>query len=422
MKSKILIFFIASVYLLFLVFTVNALLINSSYTTSPPTIDGVLSAGEWNNGMNITLNGFFTTGQTKNGELYVLNDAFNLYIAMVIPDATLDTTQDYGMCDFDKEHDHNATTGGEDALDYNALAIGYSDAYWNGTSWWLRDIDGGGTSHGSGNRTYSSGNYTYEFSKPLNSGESKDMALNFNDIAGFRIETWDQSGSEYYRYPQNTVDSNTSRWGEWDDLRIASSTTTSTTTTSTSSTTSTTSTTTSSTTTTAASSTSTSTSSTTSISVTTTITSNNVVINEFMPNPVGTEPDNEWVELYNNDSSTVNITGWKLGDMQSNYTLSGVIASGGFGLYNGTTTGLQLSNTADAVYLYNSSGALVDGKSYNSTTENVSYMRSTNGGGLWVLSNSTNPPTPGTSNAMLTNNILLKLGWNLISLPLLMII
>jgi len=83
---------------------------------------------------------------------------------------------------------------------------------------------------------------------------------------------------------------------------------------------------------------------------------------------------------------------------------------------------LQLSNTADAVYLYNSSGALVDGKSYNSTTENVSYMRSTNGGGLWVLSNSTNPPTPGTSNAMLTNNILLKLGWNLISLPLLMII
>jgi len=143
------------------------------------------------------------------------------------------------------------------------------------------------------------------------------------------------------------------------------------------------------------------------------------VINEFMPNPVGTEPDNEWIEIYNNDTVSVNITDWKLGDPRENYTISvDVISSRGFRVYYGNDTGIQLSNIADTVLLYNSTGALVDSKSYNSTTENSSYMRLPDGG-PWVPSNSTSPPTPGWSNTgMRSSNILLEIGWNLISLPL----
>ena len=40
----------------------------------------------------------------------------------------------------------------------------------------------------------------------------------------------------------------------------------------------------------------------------------NVIINEVMYNPStgmgGTDADLEWVELYNNDSNTINLTDW----------------------------------------------------------------------------------------------------------------
>lgn len=193
--------------------------LNSTYTDSPPTIDGFLNPDEWINGINITLNGFNNPNHRKNGMLYLMNDNLTLYIALVIPDSTLDSSTDYAMCDFDQGNNHYAATGGEDALGYNALASGYSDAYWDGY-WWAGDVDGSGTSHGSGSRGYSSEQYVYEFSKPLNSGESKDMTLSPGDVIGFRIETWDQSEYEYYRFPENTVDSDASHWNEWADLII----------------------------------------------------------------------------------------------------------------------------------------------------------------------------------------------------------
>lgn len=39
-----------------------------------------------------------------------------------------------------------------------------------------------------------------------------------------------------------------------------------------------------------------------------------VVINEVMADPVGNEPDQEWVELYNDGRAPVNLEGWRLAD------------------------------------------------------------------------------------------------------------
>lgn len=200
------------------------ILLNSTYTDSPPTIDGFLNSGEWTNGVNITLNGFYNPNHTKKGILYLMNDNLSIYIALVVPDSTLDSSMDYAMSDFDQGNDHYPTTNGEDALDYNSLSQGYNDAYWDGY-WWARDVDNNGISHGSGNRLYSGGKYVYEFSKPLNSGEDKDISLAPGNVIGFRIETWDQSEMEYYRFPENTVDSDTLRWNEWADLTIGNRTT-----------------------------------------------------------------------------------------------------------------------------------------------------------------------------------------------------
>ena len=45
-----------------------------------------------------------------------------------------------------------------------------------------------------------------------------------------------------------------------------------------------------------------------------------VVINEFLPNAIGTDSGNEWVELYNYSASPVDLSGWKLQKATSSYS------------------------------------------------------------------------------------------------------
>src|SRR3989338_5429849 len=47
-----------------------------------------------------------------------------------------------------------------------------------------------------------------------------------------------------------------------------------------------------------------------------------VVINEFMANPAGTgtDPDGEWIELFNNWTSTVDLNGFKISDGEATFT------------------------------------------------------------------------------------------------------
>jgi len=37
-----------------------------------------------------------------------------------------------------------------------------------------------------------------------------------------------------------------------------------------------------------------------------------IVINEIMYDPYGTEKGKEWIELYNNEAETINLTGWTI--------------------------------------------------------------------------------------------------------------
>lgn len=119
-----------------------------------------------------------------------------------------------------------------------------------------------------------------------------------------------------------------------------------------------------------------------------------VVINEFL-----VDPDSEqWVELYNKGSGSVDIGGWFIDD------------SGGtqkFTIPTGTTIGplefkvfesgfFNLNRTsADTAQLLNGT-TLEDSYSYNSGPGvNSTYGRQTDGGSDWVVFNS---PTKGSSN------------------------
>ena len=86
-----------------------------------------------------------------------------------------------------------------------------------------------------------------------------------------------------------------------------------------------------------------------------------VVINEFEQNPPGDDSGNEWIELYNNDSTSVNIGGWKLinsGGKVVTIPDDTVIAVHGYWVANWTNGSLEDSN--EYITLYNATGTEID--------------------------------------------------------------
>ena len=145
-----------------------------------------------------------------------------------------------------------------------------------------------------------------------------------------------------------------------------------------------------------------------------------VFINEFLPNGL-IEPDSEWVELYNNGSSSVDLANYNITESgaSANVTLNGTIPANGFivlaenfTLFNSTypnvnvsgiriveyginVASFQLSNTAGNITLYNSSGSKINNVSYSSTSENVSEGRFPDGNESFSTFTA---PTPGAKN------------------------
>lgn len=142
---------------------------------------------------------------------------------------------------------------------------------------------------------------------------------------------------------------------------------------------------------------------------------NQVVINEFLPNPVGFDnapmPEGEWVELYNNKGEDVDVAGWWLYDAYDSHELpittantntgGTMIRSGGFlVVYRNGDTDFALNNVdGDTVRLFNgeigSGGVLIDSYSYSiDALEGKSFARVPDGSNNWV-----DPlPTPGEPN------------------------
>jgi hypothetical protein len=134
-----------------------------------------------------------------------------------------------------------------------------------------------------------------------------------------------------------------------------------------------------------------------------------VLINEMLANPATdwngngdvSGMDDEFIELYNSGNQSVDISGYVLKDAvfrstPGEYTLpSGTsIGPGEFLVIFVSKSGVFQGNDGDAISLSDPSGNLVDEMEYDSTTEDVSFIRIPDGG-EWM--NST-IPTPGEPN------------------------
>jgi nitrous oxidase accessory protein len=181
-------------------------LINSAFTANAATIDGVLEEGEWLNKIEIKLNGFdgddHYDGEdnellTKTADLYVMNDAENIYLALVLEDM-LEEDEDFLRIEFDQGDDAVHTDGNEDMASF--CGLGYNDCHWNVDEWQV-DIN----YHGEMGRRWSVADrkYVYEFRKPLNPGDPQDIMLKAGDTVGFHIVAFDSGVG--YRYPMDAV-------------------------------------------------------------------------------------------------------------------------------------------------------------------------------------------------------------------------
>ncbi len=151
--------------------------------------------------------------------------------------------------------------------------------------------------------------------------------------------------------------------------------------------------------------------------------SNDVVLNEFLPNPEGIAygydfgnddsmmPQGEWVELYNNSDVSYDLSDWYIWDASGddlnkvfitnlNTCPANTIISGKSWLVVYMNKEV-LDNTGDTVKLFDNTDTLIDFYAYLGVTlPNKSYARIPDGIGYWV-----DPiPTPGRKNVLEDEN------------------
>ncbi len=118
-----------------------------------------------------------------------------------------------------------------------------------------------------------------------------------------------------------------------------------------------------------------------------------VFINEFLPDPDGSDRGQEYVELVNVGTTAVDLTGWTLGDEVApvRHTFTDVVLEPGDGLVLfdegdhsdiprallSTTGFLSLNNTGDTLRLVDPNGAVMDEVVYHGSTSGVAWNRRT---------------------------------------------
>ena len=158
----------------------HAIPITIGYDTA--TIDGTLSAGEWDNAAVWSV----FSGAYAGSTFYMMNDDDNLYIALSVIDATL-AIDDIMEVRFDNTNNDTIDVGDDELF---LSTAGFTDTHFNGTSYGIPDnTDGAGAVQGFG------GFNVFEMMHPLASGDPFDFNLSAGDTAGFCLRYFDDGSA-----------------------------------------------------------------------------------------------------------------------------------------------------------------------------------------------------------------------------------
>ncbi len=131
-------------------------------------------------------------------------------------------------------------------------------------------------------------------------------------------------------------------------------------------------------------------------------------VNEFMPDPAQdwngdsvADDNDEWIEIYNANAFSVDLSNWKLDDVANGgsnpYPIPGgtTVAAQSFLVFYRAATNIALNNTNDDVRLLHPDGTVADMISYKTSASNASWSRVPDGANYFSLYC---PPTPNASN------------------------
>lgn len=105
-----------------------------------------------------------------------------------------------------------------------------------------------------------------------------------------------------------------------------------------------------------------------------------LVINEFLPDPIGSDTTAEFIELFNTGSETIDLAGWKLDDADGGSAaymiFAGTTIRGGAYLsFNRSETKLALNNEGDMVRLLTPTGIVKATATFGASDEGQSFNR-----------------------------------------------
>jgi hypothetical protein len=115
-----------------------------------------------------------------------------------------------------------------------------------------------------------------------------------------------------------------------------------------------------------------------------------------MPSPVGSDEENEWIELYNQGNVSVNLLDWRLEDASEtvfSWREDELLRARNYYLLGRERSGIALNNAGDTLRLFETGGSLIDSVTYQSAPEGLAYGLGENGKWFWTVD-----PTPGAEN------------------------
>lgn len=120
-----------------------------------------------------------------------------------------------------------------------------------------------------------------------------------------------------------------------------------------------------------------------------------IVINEIFPYSQKSDELNEWIELLNKNNFEVDLSNWKVQDINgatASYALNAKISPNGFLVLPRPTTKIILNNNKDGLSLVRPDGAVIETINYENAPKEQSYSRF-NDGWKWTIA-----PTPKKEN------------------------
>ncbi|MFH1656739.1 MAG: lamin tail domain-containing protein [Candidatus Nealsonbacteria bacterium] len=106
----------------------------------------------------------------------------------------------------------------------------------------------------------------------------------------------------------------------------------------------------------------------------------NIVLNELLPSPEGSDAENEWIEIFNQNDFEIDISNWKIQDVEGKTTTyifpeKTIIPSKEYLVVYRPETKITLNNDKDGLNLIQPNNEIIDSIKYEKAKNNQSYVR-----------------------------------------------